>query len=172
MDMVGEILNRSYDYGIDAVVADNVANVLPNEKAEAVRRLVDEWTAFDFDIEDAREMLAAGYIRIDDEDIDEADINSNGDVVIWLHWDKAIPCDDVFRDVDGLTYVGFASHGWPWIDGAICQDGSVGYFDENGCVYRPVGYLADDDCDKLIDFIENCDFGNVREVEVKRAVNA
>lgn len=172
MDMVGEILNRSHSYGIDAVVAGNVANVLPGEKAKAVRELVDEWTAFDFDIEDAREMLAVGYICIDDEDIDEADINGNGDVVIWLQWDKAIPCDDVFRDADGLAYIGFASHGWPWIDGAICQDGSVGYFDENGCVYRPVGYLADDDHEKFIDFIESCDFGDVRKVEVKRVVNA
>lgn len=172
MDMVGEILSRSHSYGIDAVVAGNVADALPGEKAEAVRELVDEWTAFDFDIEDAREMLAVGYIRIDDEDIDKADINSDGDVVIWLQWDKAIPCDDVFQDTDGPTYIGFASHGWPWIDGAICQDGSVGYFDENGCVYRPAGYLADDDYDKLIDFIGNCDFGNVRKVEVKRVVNA
>lgn len=172
MDMVGEILSRSHSYGIDAVVAGNVANVLPGEKAEAVRELVDEWTAFDFDIEDAQQMLAAGYFIIDDKDIDEADINGDGDVVIWLQWDKAIPCDDVFQDADGLTYIGLASHGWPWIDGAICQDGSVGYFDENGCVYRPAGYLADDDYDKLIDFIGNCDFGNVRKVEVKRVVNA
>lgn len=172
MDMVGEILNRSYDYGIDAVVAGNVANVLPNEKVEAVRRLVDEWTAFDFDIDDAQKMLAVGYIRIDEEDIDEADINSDGDVVIWLQLNKAIPCDDVFQDADGLTYIGFASHGWPWIDGVICQDGSVGYFDENGSVYHPAGYLADDDCDKLINFIENCDFGDVRKVEVKRVINA
>lgn len=156
MDMVGEIVSRSHNYGIDAVVAGNVANVLPGRKAETVRRLVDEWTAFDFDI----------------EDIDEADINSDGDVVIWLQLNKAIPCDDVFQDADGLTYIGFASHGWPWIDGAICQDGSVGYFDENGSVYRPAGYLADDDHEKLIDFIENCDFGNVRKVEVKRVVNA
>lgn len=172
MDMVGEILNRSRNYGIDAVVAGNVANVLPGGKAEAVRRLVDEWTAFDFDIDDAREMLAAGYFIIDDDGIDEADINSDGDVVIWLQWTEAIPCDDVFQDADGLTYIGFASHGWPWIDGAICQDGSVGYFDENGCVYRPAGYLADDDCEKFIDFVENCDFGNVRQVAVKRVVNA
>lgn len=172
MDMVGEILSWSHSYGIDAVVAGNVANVLPGKKAEAVRELVDEWTAFDFDIEDAQEMLAVGYIRIDDEDIDEADINSDGDVVIWLQWEEAIPCDDVFQDADGLTYIGFASHGWPWIDGAICQNGSVGYFDENGCVYRPAGYLADDDREKLAEFVENCDFGNVRKVAVKRVVNA
>lgn len=87
MDMVGEILSRSHNYGIDAVVAGNVANVLPGEKAETVRELVDEWTAFDFDIEDAREMLAAGYFIIDDEDVDETDINSDGDVVIWLQSD-------------------------------------------------------------------------------------
>lgn len=172
MDMVEEILKRSRNYGIDAVVAGNVADVLPGEKAEAVRRLVDEWTEFGFDIEDAQEMLAVGYIRIDDEDIDEAGINSDGDVVIWLQWEEAIPCDDVFQDADGLIYIGFASHGWPWIDGAICQNGSVGYFDENGCVYRPAGYLADDDREKLAEFVENCDFGNVRKVAVKRVVNA
>lgn len=172
MDMVEEILKRSNGYGIDAVVAGNVANVLPGKKAEAVRRLVDEWTEFDFDIDEAQEMLAAGYICIDDEDIDEADINSDGDVVIWLRWEKAIPCDDVFQDVDGLIYIGFASHGWPWIDGAICQDGSVGYFDESGCVYRSAGYLADDDREKLVEFVENSDFGDVRKVEAKRVVNA
>lgn len=172
MDMVEEILKRSRNYGINAVVAGNVADVLPGEKAEAVRRLVDEWTEFDFGIDEAREMLAAGYIYIDDDDIDEADINSDGDVAIWLRWEEAIPCDDVFQDADGLIYIGFASHGWPWIDGAICQDGSVGYFDENGCVYRPAGYLADDDYEKFIDFVENCDFGNVREVAVKRVATA
>lgn len=56
MDMGEEILNRSNGYGIDAAVAGNVADVLPGKKAEAVRRLVDEWTEFDFDIEDAQEM--------------------------------------------------------------------------------------------------------------------
>lgn len=39
MDMVGEILSWSHSYGIDAVVAGNVANVLPGKKSRSGPRI-------------------------------------------------------------------------------------------------------------------------------------
>lgn len=132
-----------------------------------LKTLLDSFADFELDNDDINNLLNQGYLVTNWENIREIDIKT-------IDYEKhVITCIDELSVIDDFTPIydpthqkwilGFSNKGWLEIDGAIdVYTGTIGYFNSQTLVYRPVASLPMDTVELLDRITDNYWFGMER----------
>lgn len=134
---------------------------------DELKTVLGSFTDFELDSDDIQTLLDQEYIVLDWENIREIDIRTID------HEKHVIACIDGLSVIDDFTPIydpandkwilGFSNKGWLDIDGAIdIYTGTIGYFNSQTLVYRPVASLPSDTVELLDQLTDNYWFGMER----------